>query len=42
MPRRSDKVKTGVNSEIRLLASLRLLLLAHVRFVLIIQEINDR
>lgn len=38
---RSHKVKAGVNTLVDLLATIRLLLLAHVALVLVINEIND-
>lgn len=37
-----DEVKARVDAQIRLLAPLRLLLLAHVRFMLVIDELHNR
>jgi len=39
---RTDEVQTGVHTEVNLLRSARLLLLKHVRFMLVIQELDDR
>ena len=39
---RANEVETGVNAEIDLVATTRLLLLEHVGLVLVIQELNDR
>lgn len=42
MPRRADEIQTRINTQVRLLSTLRLLLLAHVRLMLIIHKINNR
>jgi hypothetical protein len=41
MPRGSDEVKTGMNTEVDLVHTAGLLLLQHVRLMLIIQELYD-
>lgn len=38
---RSDEVKAGMNTKIDLVTTTRLLLLEHVGFVLVIQELDD-
>jgi hypothetical protein len=38
---RSDKVQAGVNTEINLINTARLLLLQHIRLMLVIQELDD-
>lgn len=38
---RSNKVETSMNSEIRLVLSLWLLLLSHVHLMLVVKEVND-
>lgn len=37
----TDEVKAGVNAEVNLLSTARLLLLEHVRLVLVVEEFND-
>lgn len=37
-----DEVQTGVNSQVALLCPLRLLFLAHVSLVLVVNEVDDR
>jgi hypothetical protein len=39
--RGADKVQAGMNAEIDLLFADGLLLLQHVRFVLVVKELND-
>jgi hypothetical protein len=38
---RSDKVQAGVNTEINLINTTRLLLLQHIGFMLVIQELDN-
>lgn len=42
VPGRPDEEKTSMNPEVGLLTALGLLLLSHVGFMLIIDEVNDR
>lgn len=37
----SDEVETGMNAQVVLLASIRLLFLPHIQLMLVIDEIND-
>lgn len=37
----ADEIEAGVHTEVRLLVSLRLLLLSHVHFVLVVNEFDD-
>lgn len=39
---RADEVQTGVDTQIDLVCSAGLLFLQHVRFVLVVKELNDR
>ena len=41
MASRADEVQTGVDTEIDLLLTARLLLLEHVGFVLVVEELDD-
>ena len=41
MASRADKVQARVHAEVDLLLALRLLLLAHVRLVLVVNEVDD-
>lgn len=41
MPSRADKVETRVHAEVNLILPLRLLLLAHVRLMLVVNEVDD-
>jgi hypothetical protein len=41
VPSGPDEVETSVNPEVNLFVALRLLLLAHIRFVLVINEVDD-
>ena len=42
MPSRPDEVQASMNSQVTFLSSLRLLLLAHVRLMLIVNKVDDR
>ena len=42
MPARSDKVETSVYPHVDLFFTLRLLLLTHIVFVLVVQKVDDR
>lgn len=39
---RFDEIQTRLDPQVLLLFSERLLLLAHIRFVLVVNEVNDR
>lgn len=41
MTSRPDEVQTGVNSQVTLFGPLRLLLLAHVRLMLVVNEVDN-
>lgn len=41
MPSRADKVEARVDTEVNLILALRLLLLAHVRLVLVVNEVDN-
>lgn len=41
MTSRSDEVKASMNTKVNLVGTAGLLLLKHVRFMLVVQELND-
>lgn len=42
MSGRSDEVQAGVHTHVNLVGATRLLLLQHVRFMLVVKELDDR